>query len=150
MKRYIVSHEPFCTLAGVTFPNSKEDGSMHRQDILKTIHDRHMPVIVTLKHCLFENEPAIKVYTQEKQLAGWIPKRLVPACGQMKQMVLLVGYSGKTYHGTLYRSQKPTAKMYAIIHDMYEKNKIQKIPAYDSILYSYEIYRHTNAKIHKM
>ena len=27
MKRYIVSHEPFCTLAGVTFPNSKEDGS---------------------------------------------------------------------------------------------------------------------------
>lgn len=128
----------FCPLAGVTFANSEEDGGQERQDILKEIYDKGSPVMAKIRHCTWEGEPAAKVIIGKNTVAGWIPKKNVDNCKNTDKMILRIQHK-KRYTGLLYMPDPPSAKLYAIVHDMYKKGKIKTIPPYSRILYAYAV-----------
>ena len=128
-------------IAGVTCPN--EDGES-RQELLKKIFNKGVPVLVTLYRTIFHNEEtgedenAIQVIRNGKIL-GWIPREDIEKCWNLNQMVLVVNYYKNTYSGALVLSQPPTSRQYGVMKQKRKDGVIKSLPEYDRLCYSFAI-----------
>lgn len=131
-------------IAGVTFANDSCDGGENRQTLLKELSGQ--PSTVRLRKTIFHNpdtncdELAIKVISlQTKKVLGYIPREDIDTFLDTPIMILQVSFYKGQYSGGLTVPVPPSPKQYSIMKQLLWKKKIDRLPVYDKIIYSYAI-----------
>lgn len=136
------SNKSSTTVAGVTFANP--DGES-RQEIIKQILNKQIFHTAILKETTFENERAVEVWIENKQI-GYIPrKELSNAISYFRELTAFLMYSKEhdTYHVTLYAplpcSDYEQKRMRNICSQLKTSQPINDQRAYNLFYYQHNI-----------
>jgi len=124
-------------VVGVQFDNA--DGE-NRQSILKEIYknNKYCGRIIgaTLKHVLFDGEPAIQIIEDEsKKCIGWIPKEDVERFSHSKKAIIEIRKFSDSYYVRLRKMKIPSQGIYVAVK-INTKRTGAKMPVYDEGAYT--------------